>query len=79
MTMKIKAVATEAPNAIVAQAIDKQLRAMSRILASAGVELGSIGKVSARALSTKLKAAGVAPEQRIAAKIALGRAGLLVD
>jgi hypothetical protein len=71
--------ATNAKNApdAVAAAIDKSLKSLTRVLASAGVELDSVGKVSAIELSKKLKEAGYAPEKRLEVKIALNRAGLL--
>jgi hypothetical protein len=79
---KIRAVAaenTKAKSAAIAASIDKQLYGLSRIMARAGVELNSVNKISASALSKKLKEAGVDNQQRLAVKIALERAGLLAD
>jgi hypothetical protein len=77
---KIRAVASqnakETP-AVIAAALDKQLFALSRVMAKAGVELNSVNKISASALSKKLRDAGVDTQQRLAVKIALERAGLL--
>jgi hypothetical protein len=79
---KIRAVASEntkAAPAAVAAAIDKQLYALSRVLAKAGVELNSVGKISASKLSKQLKEAGVDTQRRLEAKVALERANLLAD
>ena len=77
---KIRAVASEnakAKPAAVAQAIDKQLFALSRVLAQSGIELSAVGKISASTLSKKLKEAGMDTQRRLEAKVALERAGLL--
>jgi thymidine phosphorylase len=79
---KIRAVAAEnvkAKPASIAASIDKQLYALSRVLAQSGIELNSVGKISASALSKKLKESGVDTQRRLEAKIALERAGLLAD
>ena len=79
---KIRAVAaenTKAAPAVIAAAVDKQLYGLSRILAKAGVELNSVNKISASKLSRQLKDAGVDSQRRIEVKVALERAGLLVD
>jgi hypothetical protein len=79
---KIRAVAaenTKAAPAVVAAAIDKQLYGLSRVMAQAGVELNSVNKISASALSKKLKEAGVESQRRLEVKVALERAGLLAD
>jgi hypothetical protein len=55
------------------------LYGLSRILAKAGVELNSVNKISASKLSRQLKDAGVDSQRRIEVKVALERAGLLVD
>ena len=79
---KIRAVAAEntksAPSAVAA-AIDKQLFALSRVLAQSGIELSAIGKISASTLSKKLKEAGIDTQRKLEAKVALERAGLLAD
>jgi hypothetical protein len=79
---KLRAVASEntkAAPAVIAAAVDKQLYGLSRILAKAGVELNSVNKISASKLSRQLKDAGVDSQRRIEVKVALERAGLLVD
>jgi hypothetical protein len=79
---KIRAVAaenTKSAPAVVAAAIDKQLYGLSRVLAQAGVELNSVNKISAGALSKKLKEVGVESQRRLEVKVALERAGLLAD
>jgi hypothetical protein len=79
---KIRAVAaknTEAAPSVIASAVDKQLYALSRVLAKAGVELNSVDKVSATKLSKQLKEAGIDTQQRLQVKVALNRAGLLAD
>jgi hypothetical protein len=79
---KIRAVAAEnakSKPAVIAAALDKQLWGLSRVMAKAGVELNSVNKISASALSKKLREAGVDSQQRLAVKIALERAGLLAD
>jgi hypothetical protein len=79
---KIRAVAaenTKAAPAAIAAAVDKQLWGLSRVMAKAGVELNSVNKISASALSKKLREAGIDSQQRLAVKIALDRAGLLAD
>jgi hypothetical protein len=76
----IRAVAAEnskTKSAAIAASIDKQLYGLSRVMAKAGVELNSVGKVSASALSKKLREAGVDTQRRLEVKIALERAGLL--
>jgi hypothetical protein len=78
----IRAVAAEnskAKRASTAAAVDKQLWGLSRVMAQAGVELNSVNKISASALSKKLKAAGIESQRRLEVKIALERAGLLAD
>jgi orotate phosphoribosyltransferase len=78
----IRAVAAEnskAKPASIAAAVDKQLWGLSRVMAQAGVELNSVNKISASALSKKLKAAGIESQRRLEVKIALERAGLLAD
>jgi hypothetical protein len=79
---KLRAIAAtntkNAPDAIAA-AIDKSLKSLTRVLASAGVELDSVGKISAIELSKKLKAAGYSPEKRLETKVVLQRAQLLAD
>jgi hypothetical protein len=77
--VKIQAVSTEKPNAIVAQAIDKQLRSLKSIMARAGIELSSVDKISSSALSKKLKDSGIEFQQRLTIKVALEKAGLLGD
>jgi hypothetical protein len=79
---KLRAVAaknTENKPAAIAAAVDKQLYAMSRTLSQAGVELNSVGKISASTLSKKLKESGVESQRRLEVKVALVRAGLLSD
>jgi hypothetical protein len=79
---KIRAVAAEntksAPSAV-AKAVDKQLYALSRVMAQAGVELNSVGKISASALSKKLREAGIDTQRRLELKVTLQKAGLLSD
>jgi hypothetical protein len=79
---KIRAVAkenTKAAPAAIAAAVDKQLFAMSRTLSQAGVELNSVNKISASALSKKMKEAGIESQRRLEVKVALERAGLLAS
>jgi hypothetical protein len=79
---KIRAVAaenTKSAPAVVAAAIDKQLYGLSRVMAQAGVELNSVNKISASALSKKLKEAGVDTQRRLEVKVALEKAGLLAE
>jgi hypothetical protein len=79
---KIRAVAaenTKAAPAVVAAAIDKQLYGLSRVMAQAGVELNSVNKISASALSKKLKESGASLQRRLEVKVALERAGLLAE
>jgi hypothetical protein len=78
----IRAVAAENSKtkpASIGASIDKQLFGLSRVMAKAGVELNSVGKVSAAALSKKLKEAGLDAQMRITVKVALEKAGLLAD
>jgi hypothetical protein len=78
----IRAVAAEnskTKSASIADVVDKQLWGLSRVMAQAGVELNSVNKISASALSKKLKAAGIESQRRLEVKIALERAGLLAD
>jgi hypothetical protein len=77
---KIRAVAAEnakSKPAVIAAAVDKQLYGLSRIMAKAGVELNSVNKISASALSKKLRDAGIDSQRRLEVKVALERAGLL--
>ena len=75
----ITAVTAKNKPAAVKAAIDRSLFAMTRLLASAGVELDSVNKISATRLSAKLKEAGIDAQKRIEVKVALERAGLLAD
>jgi hypothetical protein len=79
---KMRAVAaenTKAKPAVIAASIDKQLYGLSRVMSQAGVELNSVNKISASALSKKLREAGIDSQRRLEVKIALERAGLLAD
>jgi hypothetical protein len=79
---QIRAVAAENSKtkpASIAASIDKQLWGLSRVMAQAGVELNSVNKISASALSKKLREAGVDTQRRLEVKVALEKAGLLAD
>jgi hypothetical protein len=79
---RIRAVAaenTKSAPAVVAAAIDKQLYGLSRVMSRAGVELNSVNKISASALSKKLKESGASLQRRLEVKVALERAGLLAE
>jgi hypothetical protein len=75
--MHIQAISSSGPDFSIAAALDRpEVRAVSRLLASAGIEKPT-AKIPRHEFEAKLRASSLTPEQRIEAKIALERAGLI--
>jgi hypothetical protein len=74
--MRIQAIATQPMFDIKAALASPEVRAVSRILAKAGVAQPT-GKIPHSHLESCMSAAGVSPQERLQCKIALDRARLI--
>jgi hypothetical protein len=75
--MKIQAISTQPTLDIRAAMASPEVRAVSRILAAAGVKAPTAGPIPHSHLENCMSAAGVSPEERMRCKIALDRAHLI--
>jgi hypothetical protein len=73
----IKAVSTTPPLDIKAALASPEVRAVSRILAKAGVQAPTTSRIAHSHLESCMCSAGVSPEERMRCKIALDRAHLI--
>ena len=73
----IKAVSTTPPLDIRAAMASPEVRAVSRILAAAGVKAPTAGPIPHSHLESCMTAAGIDPTERMRCKIALDRAKLI--
>ena len=74
---RIHAIATQPTLDIRAAMASPEVRAVSRILAAAGVKAPTAGPIPHSHLESCMCSAGVSPEERMRCKIALDRAKLI--